>query len=37
VQVNNAGASGLLVDEEGLRALNIDPTCWVRKFIKLMQ
>lgn len=29
LQVNNAGASGVVVDEEGLRALNIDPSTWV--------
>lgn len=29
LQVNNAGASGVVVDEEGLRALNIDPSSWV--------
>ena len=29
IQVNNAGASGVLVDVEGLEALNIDPESWV--------
>ena len=29
LQVNNAGASGVVVDEEGLKALNIDPSSWV--------
>lgn len=29
VQVNNAGASGVVVDEERLKALNIDPETWV--------
>ncbi|KAJ0094084.1 hypothetical protein Patl1_15611 [Pistacia atlantica] len=27
--VNNAAASGVIVDEDGLRALNIDPASWV--------
>ncbi|KAI3943419.1 hypothetical protein MKW92_026622 [Papaver armeniacum] len=29
ILVNNAGALGVVVDEEGLRALNIDPVSWV--------
>ncbi|KAG2674060.1 hypothetical protein I3760_13G118700 [Carya illinoinensis] len=29
ILVNNAGVSGAVVDEEGLRALNIDPTSWL--------
>ncbi|KAK2973199.1 hypothetical protein RJ640_009829 [Escallonia rubra] len=29
VLVNNAGASGVMVDEDGLRALNIDPASWL--------
>ncbi|OAY37570.1 (+)-neomenthol dehydrogenase [Manihot esculenta] len=29
VLVNNAGASGVVVDEERLRALNIDPETWL--------
>ena len=33
VQVNNAGASGVLVVEEELKALNIDPTTWVNYLI----
>lgn len=28
-QVNNAGSSGLHVDEQQLKALNIDPETWV--------
>lgn len=31
LQVNNAGASGVVVDADGLRALNIDPDSWVIK------
>ncbi|KAI3742338.1 hypothetical protein L1987_60018 [Smallanthus sonchifolius] len=27
--VNNVGASGVVVDEDGLRALNIDPASWL--------
>ncbi|WJZ89469.1 hypothetical protein VitviT2T_008689 [Vitis vinifera] len=27
--VNNAGASGVIVDEQGLKALNIDPASWL--------
>lgn len=30
MQVNNAGASGVVVDEDVLRALNVDPEDWVR-------
>ena len=29
LQVNDVGASGVVVDEEGLKALNIDPSSWV--------
>ncbi|XP_031495392.1 (+)-neomenthol dehydrogenase [Nymphaea colorata] len=29
ILVNNAGASGIIADEEGLRALQIDPDCWL--------
>ncbi|KAI3844908.1 hypothetical protein MKX03_027969 [Papaver bracteatum] len=29
ILVNNSGASGVVVDEEGLRALNIDPVSWL--------
>ncbi|KAK3003026.1 hypothetical protein RJ639_019436 [Escallonia herrerae] len=29
VLVNNAGASGVMVDEDGLRALNIEPASWL--------
>ncbi|KAF8403490.1 hypothetical protein HHK36_011594 [Tetracentron sinense] len=29
LQVNNAGASGVVVDEAGLKALNIDPVSWL--------
>ncbi|KAJ9548254.1 hypothetical protein OSB04_020797 [Centaurea solstitialis] len=29
LDVNNAGASGVVVDEDGLRALNIDPASWL--------
>jgi hypothetical protein len=32
-KVNNAGASGVVVDEDGLRALNIDPASWVSNAI----
>lgn len=32
-QVNNAGASGVVVDEERLRALNIDTADWVIELI----
>ncbi|XWS71344.1 hypothetical protein CRYUN_Cryun03dG0130200 [Craigia yunnanensis] len=28
-EVNNAGVSGAIVDEDGLRALGIDPTAWL--------
>lgn len=31
--MNNAGVSGVIVDEDGLRALNIDPASWVSKTI----
>ncbi|CAA2969344.1 short-chain dehydrogenase reductase 2b-like [Olea europaea subsp. europaea] len=38
VLVNNAGASGVLVDEDGLRALNIDPATWLAgKAVNLVQ
>jgi len=30
MQVNNAGVSGVVVDEDVLRALNVDPEDWVR-------
>lgn len=30
MQVNNAGHSGVVMDVEGLKALNIDPESWVR-------
>ena len=29
LQVNNAGASGVIVDEDSLRAMKIDPATWV--------
>uniref|UniRef100_A0A7N2KNB8 Uncharacterized protein n=1 Tax=Quercus lobata TaxID=97700 RepID=A0A7N2KNB8_QUELO len=29
IMVNNAGASGVVVDEDGLKALNIDPSSWL--------
>ncbi|KAK7829488.1 salutaridine reductase, partial [Quercus suber] len=29
ILANNAGASGVVVDEEGLKALNIDPSSWL--------
>jgi hypothetical protein len=29
VQINNAGASCVEVDKEGLEALNVDPATWV--------
>ncbi|XP_075634232.1 short-chain dehydrogenase/reductase 1-like [Castanea sativa] len=29
ILVNNDGASGVVVDEEGLKALNIDPSSWL--------
>ncbi|XP_031275050.1 (+)-neomenthol dehydrogenase-like [Pistacia vera] len=29
ILVNNAAASGVIVDEDGLRALNIDPASWL--------
>jgi len=29
VQINNAGASCVEVDKEGLKALNVDPATWV--------
>uniref|UniRef100_F6HA27 (+)-neomenthol dehydrogenase n=1 Tax=Vitis vinifera TaxID=29760 RepID=F6HA27_VITVI len=29
LEVNNAGASGVIVDEQGLKALNIDPASWL--------
>ena len=29
MQVNNAGVGGVAVDQDGLRALNIDPQMWV--------
>ncbi|KMT05016.1 hypothetical protein BVRB_7g171750 [Beta vulgaris subsp. vulgaris] len=29
ILINNAGASGMEVDEEGLRALHIDPATWI--------
>lgn len=28
-QVNNAGTSGVIVDEDGLRAMKIEPESWV--------
>lgn len=37
LQVNNAGASGLIVDEDGLRALNIDPADWVISYRRKQQ
>ena len=30
LQVNNAGASGMVPDEDVLRAMNMDPVDWVR-------
>jgi hypothetical protein len=30
VRINNAGASCVEVDKEGLKALNVDPATWVR-------
>lgn len=33
MQVNNAGASGVVVVEEDLKALNIDPTSWVTNYL----
>lgn len=35
LQVNNAGASGVVVDEDALRALNLDPADWVRRYCRL--
>ncbi|GKE16308.1 short-chain dehydrogenase/reductase 2b-like protein [Tanacetum coccineum] len=35
--VNNVGASGVVVDKDGLRALNIDPASWVRKATNIVQ
>ena len=29
MQVNNAGVGGVVVDQDALRALNIDPDTWV--------
>jgi len=29
MQVNNAGVGGVVVDQDGMRALNIDPHTWV--------
>jgi (+)-neomenthol dehydrogenase len=29
IQVNNAAASGIVADEEGLKALSIDAETWV--------
>jgi (+)-neomenthol dehydrogenase len=29
MQVNNAAVSGIVADEEGLKALNIDAETWV--------
>ncbi|KAG2674058.1 hypothetical protein I3760_13G118600 [Carya illinoinensis] len=38
ILVNNAAANGAVVDEEGLRALNIDPTTWLSvKSVNLVQ
>ena len=34
--MNNAGASGVVVDEEGLRAMNIDPSSWVLFIVFLL-
>jgi hypothetical protein len=36
VQVNNAGTSGVSVDAEGLRALNIDPLIWVHFLLSVL-
>jgi hypothetical protein len=33
MQVNNAGVGGVAVDQDGLRALNIDPRVWVCRFM----
>jgi hypothetical protein len=30
VKINNAGASCVEVNKEGLKALNVDPATWVR-------
>lgn len=30
MQINNAGASCVEVDEKGLKALNVNPATWVR-------
>jgi hypothetical protein len=36
MQVNNAGVGGVVVDQDALRALNIDPDTWVcRLFMTL--
>jgi len=32
IQVNNAGVGGVVVDQDALRALNIDPDTWVCRF-----
>ena len=32
MQVNNAGVGGVVVDQDALRALNIDPDTWVCRF-----
>lgn len=37
MQVNNAGASGVIVDEDGLRALNINPADWVSAYRRKQQ
>jgi len=33
IQVNNAAISGIVADEEGLKALNIDAETWVLRFV----
>lgn len=33
LKVNNAASSGVIVDEEGLRAMNIDPLSWVCLYV----
>lgn len=33
LQVNNAGASGVIVDEDSLRAMKIDPASWVNMLL----
>lgn len=36
LQVNNAGASGVIVDEDSLRAMKIDPASWVNMLLSLL-